>query len=47
MHFDGKDAFLWLPTGIGTTIPYETAVCFNYKHSDSGTVTVELAVVVA
>ena len=31
------DVFLWLPTGFGTSIYYETAVCFNYKHSDGGT----------
>ena len=31
------DVFLWLPTGFGTSISYETAVCFNYKHSDGGT----------
>ena len=31
------DVFLWLPTGFGMSICYETAVCFNYKHSDGGT----------
>ena len=35
--YDGKDVFLWLPTGFGKSICYETAVCFNYKHSDGGT----------
>ena len=30
------DIFLWLPTGFGTSICYETAVCF-YKHSDGRT----------
>ena len=28
---------MWLPTGFVTSICYETAVCFNYKYSDSGT----------
>ena len=27
----------WLPTGFGTSVCYETAVCFNYEHSDGGT----------
>ena len=27
----------WLPTGFGTSICYETAVCFNYKYNDGGT----------
>ena len=31
------DVFLWLPTGFGKSICYETAVCFNYKHSDGRT----------
>ena len=35
--YDGKDVFLWLPRGFGNSICYETAVCFNYKHSDGGT----------
>ena len=35
--YDGKDVFLWLPTGFGTSICYETAVWFNYKYSDGGT----------
>ena len=35
--YDGKDVFLWLSTGLGKSICYETAVCFNYKYSDGGT----------
>ena len=35
--YEGKDVFLWIPTGFGKLICYETAVCFNYKHSDGGT----------
>ena len=36
--YDGKDVFLWQPPIFGTSICYETAVCFNYKHdSDDGT----------
>ena len=31
------DVFLWLPTGFGKSICYETAVCLNYKYSDGGT----------
>ena len=33
--YDGKDVFLWLPTGFGKsmTLPF----VFNYKHSDGGT----------
>ena len=27
---DGEDVFLWLPTGCGKSICYETAVCFGY-----------------
>ena len=34
---DGKDVFLWVPTGFGKSICYETAICFSYKHSDGGT----------
>ena len=35
---DGEDVFLWLPTGFGKSIWYETLpFVFNYKHSDSGT----------
>ena len=33
----GKDVFLRLPMGFGKPICYETAVRFNYKHSDGGT----------
>ena len=36
--YDGKDIFLWLPTGFGKSICYETLpFVFNYKHSDGGT----------
>ena len=35
--YDGKNVFLWLPTGFGKSICYETAVCFNYKRSHDGT----------
>ena len=35
--YDGKGVFLWLPTEFGTSICYETAVCFKYKHSDGRT----------
>ena len=33
--YDGKDVFLWLPTGFGKseTLPF----VFNYKHDDGGT----------
>ena len=34
--YDGKDVFLWLPS-LSVEFCYETAVCFNYKHSDGGT----------
>ena len=35
--YGSKDVFLWLPTGFGTSICHETAVCFKYKHSDGET----------
>ena len=35
--YNGKDLFLWLLKGFGKSICYKTAVCFNYKDSDSGT----------
>ena len=36
--YDGKDVFLWLPTGFVKSICYETLpFVFNYKHSDGGT----------
>ena len=34
---DGKDIFLWLPTGFGKSICYETLpFVFNCKHSEDG-----------
>ena len=36
--YDGKDVLLWLPTGFGKSICYETLpFVFNYKHSNGGT----------
>ena len=35
--YDGKDVFLWLPSGFGKSICYETLpFVFNYNHSNSG-----------
>ena len=42
---DGKDVFLWLPTGIGKSICYE--ILCSRLFSATSTVTVEPAVVVA
>ena len=39
--YDGKDVFLWLPTGFGKSICYETLpFVFNYKHRDGRTTVV-------
>ena len=43
--YDGKDVFLWLPTGFGRSICYETLPFFFF--STTSTVTVEQAVIVA
>ena len=32
-----KTYFCGYPRDLGRFICYETAVCFNYKHSDGGT----------
>ena len=36
--YNGRDVFLWLPTGFGKSIRYKTLLLvYNYKHTNSGT----------
>ena len=43
--YDGKDIFLWLPTGFGKSICYETAVCDGGTGGGCSTVLVVLPLV--